>query len=325
MISFLRKFPNKEFVLLSLIFVFGFVVRFYNFAERVTFGPEQAISLITSGNMIKKNFSLLGQENVQRIASTGHKIYSGALFSYSLIPLQLIFNFNPMPITAYFALLNIFTALVLFLVARKMFSDKVAFISTILFLFNFLMIYHSLFFWILNYLPLVGILIFYFLFLFVKKRNLLNLFFVGILFGVGFSLEYTFVIYFPVILFFVWKYSNKDLTKNLFLFFIAVLIPNLSFLLFEFRHNFYQTHILFTYLTDLFSGKSSGVFRYYNFLPLVPILCIGVSVLLDNVGKRRGFLISVFLVFYVFSNLRSAMVNFDSPVGMPKDLTVLNI
>lgn len=324
MTNFLKRLYSKNFILF-LVLIFGFILRFYNFPERITFGPEQAISLITSGNMIKEKFSLLGQENVQRLTSTGHKIYSGAFFSYSLIPLQLIFNYDPLLISAYFALLNIFTSLILYYLARKIYGDMVAFFALVLFIFNFLMIYHSLFIWILNYFPLIGVLIFYFLICFLRKRDFASVFWIGILSGIGFSLEYTFAIYFPIILFFIFKFGGGSWIKKLLIFVIASIIPNIPFLFFEVRHGFYQTHTLFIYAMDLVSGRAFGVFHYYNFLPVLPILFIVVGVLLDKLRKNFVFLPYFILILYIFFNLRSPLINFSSPTGMPKDLTISNI
>ena len=122
-------------IFIILIIIFALFVRFYNFADRVTFGSEQARSLIVSGRYIKEKPSLLGQEYF-RVTSSGHKLFSGSLFSYSLVPLQLIFNYKPIPITAYFAFLSVFTGLLLFLLTKKVLNFSVAIFSLIIFLFN---------------------------------------------------------------------------------------------------------------------------------------------------------------------------------------------
>jgi hypothetical protein len=137
--TFLKKLLNKEGLLLLVILVLAFTVRFYNFPNRITFWSEQARSLVTSANYIKDKPSLLGQEYF-RVASNGHKIFSGAVFNYLLVPLLLVTNYDPVPITAFFAILNIFTGLVVYWTARKLFDERVAVFSVILFLFNNMMI-----------------------------------------------------------------------------------------------------------------------------------------------------------------------------------------
>ncbi|MBU0777385.1 hypothetical protein KKF82_03880, partial [Patescibacteria group bacterium] len=230
-----------------LIIIFALFVRFYNFTERVTFGPEQAISLITSGKVLKSKFTLLGQENVQRITSKGHIIFSGVLFTYSLIPLQTIFNFDPIPITAYFAALSLLSGAVLFIVVKKLFNFRLALLSTVLFLFNDYMIYHSMFIWILNYLPLIGILSFYLIVDFKNDKRLFNVFLLGFLCGVGFGLEYLYLLTAAVVYLFLIYYSREK-TKTSLIFVAGGTLGNLPMLIFDLRHDFYHLRSLWQYL-----------------------------------------------------------------------------
>ena len=176
--NFLKNYLTKTNLLLILIFIVATGVRFYNFSNRVTFWSEQARSLIVSANYIKVKPSLLGQEYFRQ-DSNSHIIYSGALFNYSLVPLLIVSNYDPVRITAFFAVLNLVTGLVLYLVVKKIFGDKIAIISTILFLFNDFMIYHSLFIWNYNYLPIVGILTLFFSWRYICERNELDIFLIG--------------------------------------------------------------------------------------------------------------------------------------------------
>lgn len=72
-------------LLVYLIIILSIFVRLYNFEERMTFGSEQARSLVVSGRYIEEKPSLLGQEYF-RLTSSGHKLFSGALFSYRPCP-----------------------------------------------------------------------------------------------------------------------------------------------------------------------------------------------------------------------------------------------
>ncbi|BCX14797.1 MAG: hypothetical protein KatS3mg088_480 [Patescibacteria group bacterium] len=323
--KYLKRFlNNKNNLLLFLILLFAFLVRFYNFSNRVTFGPEQAISLITSGRMINKGLSLLGQENVQRITSDGHKLFSGVLFTYSLIPLQILFRFQVLPITAYFSVLNLFTGIVLYIMVRRLLSEKVALISLVLFLFNSLMIYHSLFIWILNYMPLIGILSFYFLIRFRKEKSFVYLIMLGILTGVGISLEYVYLFFAFIILFFVLKYSKKKFL-SLFIFVLSTIVPNFPTLIFDLRNNFYHFFALVRYTADVLDGRAKSGITYYHFLPILPLFIVFFSYLLVRVFDRSKSFLLFFFFFYILFNLKSELVNFDSPTGMPSDLTLPNI
>jgi hypothetical protein len=315
---------KKEKILFFLILISAFLLRFYNFSQRVTFGPEQAISLITSGNMIRGDLGLLGQENVQRITSDGHKLFSGVFFTYSLIPIQYMFNFQILPITAYFSVLNIFTGLILFFVVKSLFSSRIALISMFLFLFSSLMIYHSLFIWILNYLPLVGILSYYFIVKFRKRNSFFYLSFLGFLTGLGFSLEYVYLFFAFFVLILVTRFSNKKLL-SFFIFFICAIIPNLPLLIFDLRNNFYHFHTLLKYTQDVFQGKSHAGITYYHFLPFLPLIFIFFSIFLENFSRKYRLVLPIFVIFYVYFNLTSRLVSFTGPTGVPSDLVVSNI
>lgn len=165
---YLNNWLARNKILLTIM-VLACLVRFVNFGDRVTFWTEQARSLIVSSEYLQKP-SLLGQEYFRQ-DSFGHKIFSGALFNYLLVPLILITDGYPIPITSFFALLNIFTGILVYIFSNKIFNKKVATVSSLLFLFNDTMIYHSLFIWNYNFLPIVGLLIFYLSVKNIKKSS----------------------------------------------------------------------------------------------------------------------------------------------------------
>src|SRR3989344_7381461 len=127
---------SKKTLAIILIFFAGFLVRFYNYPQRINFSAEQGLALGVSADYIKEKFTLLGQRTFLRTTSKGHILFSGPLYNYSLVPLQIIFNYDPFPITIVYTFLNVFTAVVLFLLVKKVINPIVAFYSLILFMFS---------------------------------------------------------------------------------------------------------------------------------------------------------------------------------------------
>jgi len=322
--NFFKKILSKNNLLVIVIFLVAVVVRFYNFENRVTFGPEQAISLETSANMIKEKFSLLGIENVQRITSRGLKIFSGSLFSYSLIPLLFVFNYQVLPISIYFSVLNIFTALIFYMVTKRMFGKKTATFSLILFLFNNYMIYHSLFIWILNYLPLVGVLTLYLLHEEKTKFKYWQVFWLGILSGVGISLEYLYLPTYLLVLILTLALS-KERVKSFLIFISSSLIPNLPLIIFDMRHNFYNLTVLWQYFLDAIRKPEISGIAYYHFLQFWPVVALILGYLLFKIWDKNKLIVCLLVTVYLFFNISSSLVKFDRPTGMPKDLTIKNI
>ena len=204
----MKKFYN---LLIVLLFALGAFLRLYNFPNRLIFGPEQGISLLTAAANLTK-FSLLGEYNLQRFTSAGHNLIHGPLFSYFLLPFVIIFNFRVLPISLVFPGLNLLTGFILFWVTKNLFGRSVAALTVFFFLTSSLMIYHSLFIWIYHPLVLLGVLAIWFVAALKKEPyRLTPAFWLGLISGVGFSLQYPFLVFAAFLLFIVLLISKKHL------------------------------------------------------------------------------------------------------------------
>lgn len=299
----------KNFLILCSIFIFAYLVRFYNFEDRVIFWTEQARSLETSLGYLEKP-SLLGQEYFRQ-DSNSHIIYSGALFNWALLPVILFSKYDVIKITTFFGFLNILTGLLVFLVARRFFGIKTAFYSSILFLFNGLMIYHSLFIWNYNFLPLIGLMVFH-LTLQNSSQYKLNIFFwLGLISGIGISLQIWFVV-FALISLLVNMFKSKQKIYSLLLFLLGIIIGNLPLIIFDLRHDFYQIRTIWQYLLDTLNSVSDANFAYYYLLPLVPVVTIFFGWLLSKIN----FIFSVILIsLYLLLNYKLQITNSNLTVS----------
>ncbi len=315
---------NKTFLLIAITFVLAALVRFYNFENRINFGPEQAISLITSAEYIKVKPSLLGQPNVQRITSQSHTIFTPVIFNYSLVPLLLIFNFDPVPITGFFAFLNITVGLTLFWVINRIFNAKIAFFSIILFLFNDLMIYHSLFIWPSNYIPLLFILIIYFLWKFWKKKDFLNPFLIGLLSSFAIAGEYYFIIT-ALIIYILILFLSTNKFKVTFIFLSGLVLGNLPTLIFDIKHSFYHIKTLWQYLLDTIATPSQGGIDYYHYLHFWPVFAFLGAVFINFIFGKNRLLAVLILIFYILLNLNSSKISFSKAMGMSEGLNITKV
>lgn len=317
-----KLLKNKQTLVFLGIVLFALIVRFYNFSSRITFWSEQAQTLMTSSDYLTKP-SLIGQEFF-RHDSYGHVIYAGAFFNYTLVPLILLSKWNPIFITAYFTFLNVLTGVVVYFVIKKVFNQNTALISMTIFLFNDLMIYHSLFIWIYNYLPLVGILIFYVAWLNFRRRSPKYIFLLGILCGIGVGLQILFIVWAGLVLLVnLWRSKRK--LMDFVLFGVGAAVGELPAVVFDIRHNFYQITTVWNYFTDTLHGASDATFNYYYFLALWPILAVVVGWFVLKLFKKRKALMGVVVGLYIFLNLISGKVNFYVPTGMPDGLRVKDV
>ncbi len=280
------------------------------------------MSLITTGQMIKEKPSLLGEAYIQRTTSSGLFLFHSALFNYSLIPLELIFRFDPLPITIFFTFLNFFTGFLIYFFVKKITNPVVGWFSTFLFLFNAKMIHHSLFVWTLNYLPLIGLLSLWQMWILFKKRKaLLPILFLGILSGVGFGLQYVYAISAFLIFLYILLFSKKKIL-GVVLYFLGAAIGDLPMILFDIKHNFYHLNSLYQYFLDSQSHKVAAFYTYYQFLNFWPLFAIVAGLLLWMIFKRNKIVVVALLLGYLFFNLVSPFTRIFSGGLKPEEVTL---
>lgn len=316
-------FRNGLFILV-IVFIAAVFVRFYNYENRITFGPEQAMSLITSGRMITHKFTLLGNQNLQRQTSDGHSLFAGALFNYLLIPLQLLFNYDPLPITIVFTFLNLFSGFVIYKLVKEMLDEKTALFAATLFLFSSWSIYHSMFIWNQNFMFLIGMVSIFLIYRFNKKENLKDIFYLGLASGVGYSVQDLYLITAGVIItYLLWKSTNK--MKTLIYFVSGASIPNLPAIIFDLRHNFYHVRTSFQFVLDSLQGDSGASLHYYHFLHFLPLALLLVAIVIRKIFEKNKMIAGFILFAFLYLNLSSPRINLNAPTGMPAELTFKNI
>jgi hypothetical protein len=292
---------------LLVIFSLAALVRLYNYPNRINFGPEQADSLLTAQHQITSGLSFLGQPYFARFTSTGHQLFASPLFTYSLIPL-LKLSPDPLHITFYFTLLNLTTGLIFYLALRKLYPPLVSVLAVTLFLFNRYQLYHSLFIWILNYLPLIGVGLFYLL---LKPKNLRSVFLLGLLSGIGIGLEYLFL---PTLLLLGLLLCHSK--AKTFLFIFAVALANLPTVIFELRHQGYHLFTLWQYFKDTLSAPAISALSYYHFLHLSPFIIFFLAWSMLKLSQRSPLIFATFITSYLFFNLSPSLFSLSTPIGM---------
>jgi len=318
----MKRFYN---LLIILLFALGAFLRLYNFPNRVIFGPEQGISLLTSTANLEK-FSLLGEYNLQRFTSTGHNLIHGPLFSYFLLPFILIFNYRVLPISLIFPGLNLLTALVLFLVAKNLFGRSVAALTVFFFLGSSLMIYHSLFIWIYHPLILLGTLAIWFMAALKREPHRpAPVFWLGLISGVGFSLQYPFLVFAAFLFFLVFLVSKKRFV-SLVLFPFGFFLANITRVIFDLRHDFYHLRTLWQFFLDVYVNKTISAATYsYHYLHLFPYFSLLLALLTLGLYNLKKPLAVLPILAFLYLNLTSPLLNLNRPLGMPDGLTLASL
>lgn len=318
-----KNFITHGYTLLIIsLFVVGAFLRFYHFPDRLIFGPEQGISLLTSANNLTK-FSLLGEYNLQRATSAGHNLIHGPLFSYFLLPFIVLFNFQALAISLIFPFLNLLTALFLFLVAKKLLGKLVAVFSLFFFLFSSLMIYHSLFIWIYHPLILLGTLSIWFVAkLSENPTKPSSGFWLGLISGIGFSLQYPFLIYGAFLFFLVFLLSKKRFSAGT-LFIGGFFLANITRVIFDLRHDFYHLRTLWQFFLDVYYFHTVSAETYsYHYLHLFPIFCLFIGLIAAGLYKTRKVLAFIPVIIFLYFSFTSPLFDLNRAVGMPEGITL---
>lgn len=320
----LKKYLSKNgyAILITLLFVIGASLRLYNFENRMIFGPEQGISFMTAaGNLTK--FSLLGETNLQRATSANHIPFHGATYSYLLLPIIVLANFRVLPITYFFAFLNLLTAFIFFKITKRLFGEVVAVFALFFFLVSDVMIHHSLFAWILNPLPLLGILNLWYLVKLIKNRKLLlPVFWIGLMAGFGFGLQNLYLPFGVLMLVLIIIFSHRKL-PSVFSYSLGAILGNLPMVIFDLRHDFYHVRTMWQYFLDVYVNKTvSGFTDYYHFLYLFPFLFLAYAFLTYALYKVSKPLALVPLLLFVYVNINSPKLDLSGSTGMPAGITL---
>lgn len=263
---------TRLFVKFAIIFLFvlGLCVRLYHFPDRVTFTLEQGITLQTTHDYLHGKFSLLGLVNVQRYTSTGLQIFSGPLYNYVLMPIMFVFGNNPITITYFALMINLLTAVALYLLIKDLSGRRIAFFSTLFFLFSITMISQSLTLWILNPLPLVGLLGMYLLLKYTEKMPSWVVISLGLLSGIAISLEYMCLFTVALVgIYLVYKSQHK--LRDLMILVVGTVIPLAPTIIFDLRHDWYHLGTLWQYTIDTLHSPGQGAPRAYHFFHLYPV------------------------------------------------------
>jgi hypothetical protein len=199
-----------------------------------------------------------------------------------------------------------------------------ALVSTTLLLLNNYMIYHSLFIWTSNYLPLFGVLTIYLVYLLIKDKNSLwPVFLLGLVGGVAFGIQY-FYLFTLGITFLVCIYFSRKKLLAVALFISGAVVGELPTVIFDLKHGFYHVRTLWMYFMDNLSQTSKSQLSYYHLLNFWPVAAMILGYFLVKY-VHRSWLIGLAVGVYVYFNLTSSIISFTKPIGMEEGLNWFKI
>ncbi len=224
---------SKTYIMLVVIITAFVFFRSYNLSGRIGFGWDQERDANAALNILSGNLTLLGPR-VQGPAG----FFLPPYFFYLLAPFYKVYNLSPYAMTGFIVFWALATSVFGYLMISRVFDKRIALFFLALWAVNPLAVSIDTISWNPIVIPLLLILLIYLLYLYFKDQKVKYLSLLGIVFGLGISFHLQFLFLFPIFIPLVYDlFKNKKLINIKYLS-IGTLLPFLSILLFDLRHNF---------------------------------------------------------------------------------------
>jgi hypothetical protein len=281
---------------LFVLFLFLFL-RVYNLEDSLNFGSDQGMTLLEIYNLYKVKKIVLISQSGSSLTVFGRYFYFGPAFYYILLPILLIFSWNPLSISYFMIVLQLVSLIFIYRILKTIYPGRqTAFFFALLYAVTPIMVNYSRSVWSPNILiPLAGLILYFLLRLKPgKSKNTVLFILIGFFLGLGFQMHYSFFL--TILVVFVWLAVKKQMTIKKILLLLSGLALGISpLIVFELRHNFYNLQTLWLYFTVKSGEKRVSIIQphIHYFLNLLPFLFFIVSRQLsrlhpDQIGKHCG-------------------------------------
>ena len=239
-------------VAIVIILLFGAYLRLYNISGYMTFlGDEGRDALVVKRMIVDHKFTLLGPT-----ASVGG-FFLGPIYYYFMLPFLWLWRLDPTGPAVMIALFGIATIYLVYRVGRDFFDEWAGLIASSLYAVSPLVIAYSRSSWNPNLVPFFSTLLIYVLWRIIVKNRWGELFWVGVIFGIGLQFHYLFTFLFFVVALWFFVFGRSLKYVKYYAFGIAgFLLGYASFLAFEVRHGFPNTMSVIRFIL---AGKDTGL------------------------------------------------------------------
>lgn len=227
-------------ILLFFIIVTAIFLRFYNL-KYIEFNFDQAANPLLAEQIIKHG--PLPQNCL--LSSIG--VCNPFFFLYLLVP-PLLISPDPLFLTGFIALINVFAVLLLFFFVRKFFNETAALISSALLAVNPWAIIFSRTIWQQNVLIFFTILFFWFLFNFAFANKKTHLIWAFLFLGIVSQLHQIGLLLGLILLVCLIVFRRNVVFKNIIMGIFLCFLLYLPFLIFEAKNNWYSINSITGYL-----------------------------------------------------------------------------
>lgn len=264
LLMLIPKKDNRKFFAIAFIFLVFAFFRFYRLDERIGFGWDQERDAWAVKEILAGNFTLIGPRVLGPLG-----FYLPPYFFYILAPFYSLTKLHPIATVYFLVFYNTIFFILTYLILKKIFNYKVAIITLLIWAVNPFALSMDSIAWNPVVIPLLSFVLFYFLWKYYQTKKVLYIFLSSLVFGLGISFHFQFIMYAPIFI----PILGRPF-KKLLLLFLGAAIPFIPILLFDLRHDFLNLKLL----TDFGASKAGEI--GLSFLPVIErvgILMSGIS------------------------------------------------
>jgi len=269
------------------ILLVGAFLRLFRLRYLTTFAGDQGIDLLVVKRiLVDHQWTLLGPKT--SIAP----IFNGPAYYYLLLPFMAAFRLDPIGASYFMVLLYLGTIFLLYYFGQEFLTKKIGLLAAFFFAIWPVVVEYSRISWCPFPTPFFVTLFLYGLFKFIRSKNYYWLILSGFCWGIMMQLHYS--NFFLGFLGFLWLLRQAENKIKAFLFFFgSFLIGFLPMIIFEVRHNFFNTRTLWLFLTQ--KGVPDFQWQLHYFISFFPVAFLLMGIFLDWV-LRKSKLIGILLI-----------------------------
>ncbi len=273
----------------------------------MTYGLDQGLHLTETYRMMQtKKISLIGPMVSSKVYN-GRGFFIGGQYYYVLGILGVVLNWNPLAITVFLIFLDYLIILYFINWIRKRTNANIAIVTFLFFATNNFLIVHSRFFWNPHFLLPLSIIATVAIDKYISSHRNIYLALSIFVWGIAISFHYSAILWLiPLfIIFFKHKLIN---IKNIFITLIFLILGNLPLLIFELRHDFYNSKTLIYAISN--SSHSLAIQPHYLVYPLFIFLLI---YFLYKIKQPKHLLLLLILINLITISIFSPKLPYLSP------------
>lgn len=290
----------KFYLLPAAIIVLGIALRVYQLEQLAGFNYDQEVAAFWIKELVVNHkFSLIGQE-----ISVGG-VYIAPFFYYLLTPFYLLTKLYPLGGNIFVALVAGLAMIMIYRLANQVFGKPTALIATFLYAIHPGIINVDRTVAPSNLIILLSVTTAYLLT--KPHRSSLDMFILGIILGLTFSVHPTAVLLIPIVGIFFLVKKEKVSFKNLALIILPAILLISPLVLFDLRHNGLIVHNALTAIFSSSGGKTpvNLISHFFSMAELVLVYWAGTLISNDNLlVKLPLFILAIWTLIRGSSVLR---------------------